>query len=126
MKSPWEIMDEIARQATLMCGTTTGAAQDLAKLITAQALVLRDHIERVGMRYEQIDQAPEDPLVEGQEYELLVRVRVRVDEVHDAHGLCYQLGLETRDWAPKQRTVGIDHSEIVSATPIDRSGGRYG
>lgn len=57
---------------------------------------------------------PISALEEGGEYELTLRVRAVVVEVHDGHGLCYMLRLEPRDFFAG-RDVSVDHDEIARA-----------
>lgn len=58
--------------------------------------------------------APVPDLEQGQEVELVIRVRGRVTDVGTDHGRCYQLQLEQRSYY-EGRTVYIDHNEIVAA-----------
>lgn len=110
-KSHWEIADEIARDLMLMAGQAEeGNGQELLTKLAGLAIVVRDTAERVGLRAEGVDH----PLEAGQTYTLTLEVEVTVSEVHDSHGLSYEIDLERRDFLDG-RTVSVDADEIKSA-----------
>lgn len=119
MKSPWEIVDELAMvsQAGAVMAEQSGdqAMRHIYASLAALSTVVRDHIERVGLRDEGATPTGER-LDEGEEYILTLRVRARVLNSSDAHGLCYELGIEQRDYH-EGRVVNVDADEIIRAEP---------
>lgn len=58
-----------------------------------------------------------EELQTGDDVILTVRVRAHIVRRSDAHGLCYQVALEPRDYQADTRTVWLDPDEIVTAEP---------
>lgn len=117
-KSHWMIADEAARYFAERRGEAlaNGEPETMAMMqgLTQLAVVVRDTAERVGLRAEGVEIPP---LEVGQEYELLLRVRARVVDVSDGHGVCYELQLEQRDFY-SGRTVSVDHNEVSGADKV--------
>lgn len=54
----------------------------------------------------------------GQEVSLTLQVRARVKQRSDAHGLCYELELERRDFEASARRVWVDAQEIIAVQKV--------
>lgn len=127
MMSPWERADKVMAQAIAAAAIHHQA--DIApmahafELIGELAKLTRDHIERTGLREEVLETVA--PLVEGQEYELTIKVKARVMEVEGSQGQSYELWLETRDFMSGRR-ICIDHDEIAAASFDQRKARQYG
>lgn len=59
-----------------------------------------------------------EELQPGQEVILTLKVRARVNLRSDAHGVCYRIELERRDFVADARTVWIDPDEIVTVQEV--------
>lgn len=125
--SPWERMKEIAEQANAARIMSERTGNQYCAMshdwISQMASELADLYERLGLRQE--SQELTERLIQGQEYLVTLRLRVRVADVSSSHGLCYQLDLETRDFMG-QRCLSLDANEIVGAELAERPGGPYG